>query len=177
MKSSGSILRRWLPPAMLAAAALIALVAVPVVAGQKGVTKTQLKQQSNGKYLHIKGPVGVDDDTGWDYGSPQAVLALPKGNYLLSATFTLKRDAGSSGIVPICRFGTNVVGGSKFDALDGFHLGENEVVTMTSAAKVHGSNSAKLACADGSPDADDSRMYNISITAEEVPKLSLNFTE
>lgn len=174
MKNSRNVLLRWGPPVVLAAAALIALVAMPVIAGQKSVTVKQLKQQSNAKYIHVADSINVDDDTGFDYNSPQVKLNLPKGKYLLSATLSLYKP-GSPGLVVVCRLGTNVTGGTKFDAVDAFGVGDAEVLSLATAATLKHNGSAKLACADGSVSPADSKISNVDITAIEVPALSAKF--
>jgi hypothetical protein len=174
MKFSPSFGARWIAPAVLSAAALAVLVAVPVIAGPKTVTQKSLTQQSNAKYIHIQGPLNVDDDSGFDYNDPQVVLPLSKGNYVFSATFRLSKP-GASGLVVICRLGTNVVSGNKFDAVDFFGVGDYESASLASASKLTGNGTVKLACADGSIGASDSTISDIDITATEVPKLQTIF--
>lgn len=88
---------RWLLALLLVSVTAAVLVAGPVIAGQKPVTKKVVKQvvKANTGVFSDSGPSGSLTTGSLFNGPPLAGLTLPKGSYALTAKVSLSALGGS----------------------------------------------------------------------------------
>jgi hypothetical protein len=154
--------------ALVAVLGVTAAVAVPkFVTGKKVVTT--ITKKSRATELRVTGPRtpgGTFDPNA--SSSLMATLPVPKGPWVVTSTFTERKDTG--GLVLSCKLRL----GSAGEDSSSFFGGGGQIqvpAAMSVAGTVKGNSNAELRCYDGSL-AVDSQLTDIELTATKLPKIN-----
>ena len=158
---------RWAVPVALSAALVVALFISPALGGPgvitgKKVVKTITKKVNASQFV---------SPTSKTLGGAEQVLGtldLNQGNYTVSSTFDVRRDA--AGVVVTCFLRIN---GVSQDSYSSFHGGPvasmEDGAALETAGKVGSNTSAQVLCsATGA-----ASVKNLEITALKVPKITI----
>ena len=159
---------RWAVPVALSAILVVALFISPALGGPsvltgKKVVKTITKKTNASQFV---------SPTAKTLGASEQVLAsldLNAGNYLVSSSFDVRRNAENATVNCFLR-----ITGVSQDAYSSFHSGGGalsmeEGAAMETAGKVGSNTTAQLLCSSGGA----ASVKNVEITALKVPKLTV----
>ena len=154
--------------ALLAVLGVTAAVAVPKFVTGPKVVKT-ITKKSQATQLRVTGPrtPGGTFDANAS-SSLMASLSLGKGPWVVSSTFTERKDSG--GLALTCKLKLGTVGEDTASFFGG--SGQLQVpAAMTVAGTLKAGGNAELRCYDGTAGV-DSQISDIEITASKMPKVS-----
>lgn len=168
--------RRYVVPVALAATLVAALFISPAVGGPKFVTGkkvvTTINKKTTATQIRVtesRTPGGTSDANAST--SLLASLTLTPGPYVVTSTFTLRKDTAA--LVVNCKL--RLPNGKGEDSLSFFGGGGTQLqvpgaLSITGNVKPQGA--AELRCYDGSV-AVDSAVTDIEITATKLPRVAL----